>query len=48
MIDKLGLTEKSPIDKEQKLRKETDLKSQRPEAKTESISSDRGTFKNKC
>jgi len=48
MIDKLGLTEKSPIDKESKLRKETDLKTQRPVAKTETIKADRGSFKNKC
>ena len=47
-IDSKGLTETSKIDNKAKLRGETGEKSQRPTAKTESISSDRGTFKNKC
>jgi hypothetical protein len=46
----LGLTEQSAVDggTKRKLRGETSLKTQRPTAKTETVSSDRGSFPSKC
>jgi len=47
-VDDLGLIEKSPIDKNQKPRGETNEQSQRPVATDKSVKSDRGSFKDKC
>lgn len=46
----LGLSEHSKVDggTSRKLRGETGESTQRPTAKTESVKSDRGTFKSKC
>ena len=46
----LGLSSQSRVSggTATKLRDETSLATQRPVAKTESVKSDRGTFKNKC
>ena len=43
-----GYSEEGKIDKEQKLRAETNEKTQRPVATNKSVKSDRGTFKDKC
>lgn len=43
-----GLSERESINEKAKLRGETGESTQRPTGKTESVSSDRGTFKNKC
>lgn len=44
----LGLTEQDSFDKGMKLRGETDIKTQRPTATTKKVSSDRGSFTDKC
>lgn len=43
-----GYTFKESVSNKTKLRGETGEKSQRPTGKTESLKTDRGTFKNKC
>lgn len=44
----MGLNERSGFDHKTKLRGETSEATQRPTGKTKSVSSDRGTFKDKC
>lgn len=44
----MGLSERSGFSHDGKLRGETSEKEQRPKAKTETVSSDRGSFKNRC
>jgi len=43
-----GLSERSSFSNDMKLRGETSEATQRPTAKTESVKSDRGSFKCKC
>lgn len=43
-----GLSEQSSFDEKAKLRGETNEASQRPTGKTESVKSDRGSFKSRC
>jgi len=46
----LGLNDQSKVDggTRMKLRDETDLETQRPKARNKKVSSDRGTFTDKC
>ena len=43
-----GLSDRDTFDHSAKLRKETSEAEQRPQGQTKSVSSDRGTFKDKC
>ena len=43
-----GLSERESFDNQMKLRGETNEATQRPTSETESLSTDRGTFKCKC
>jgi hypothetical protein len=45
--NKLGLSEQQKFDVKKPLRSETNEKSQRPASKTESVKTDRGSFKMK-
>ena len=44
----LGLSSRDAYKHDQELRGKTDDNTQRPEGRTKSVSSDRGTFKSKC